>query len=117
MENRGIANLLLHEKPAGILLSLRDKEKKYPTVLSKENDCTYTHTLKIVEELRGYGLVEFEKDGRIKYVTLTELGEDVAHQLEGLVRYLERIGKGRGKQEPKAVESEPQPEGKAEDEA
>ncbi|MFH1054653.1 MAG: winged helix DNA-binding protein [Candidatus Altiarchaeota archaeon] len=93
MDERNIVNLLLHEKPAGIILSLKAKEKKYPTVLSKENDCTYTHTLKIVEELRVYGLVEFEKDGRIKYVKLTELGEDVAHELEGLVRYLERISK------------------------
>jgi predicted transcriptional regulator len=93
---RGIANLLLHEKPAGIILSLRDKEKKYPTVLSKENDCTYTHTLKILEELLGYGLVEFERDGRIKYVRLTQLGGDVAHELEGLVRYLERVGEKDG---------------------
>jgi predicted transcriptional regulator len=97
MDERNIAKLLLHEKPAGIILSLRDKEKKYPTVLSKENDCTYTHTLKILTELRDYGIVEFDKDGRIKYVTLTELGEDVAHELEGLVRYLERVSKGQGK--------------------
>ncbi len=105
MSDRDIINLLLHEKPAGIILSLKSKEKKYPTVLSKENDCTYTHTLKILEELRGYGLVEFEKDGRIKYVKLTELGGDVAHELEGLIRYLERISKkeketGKENQEP-----------------
>ena len=90
MDDRNIINLLLHEKPAGIILSLKAKEKKYPTVLSKENDCTYTHTLKILEELMEYGLVEFEKDGRIKFVKLTQPGEDVAHELEGLVRYLER---------------------------
>lgn len=93
MSGKGIVNLLLHEKPAGIILSLRSKEKKYPSVLSKENDCTYTHTLKVLDELRDYGLVEFEKDGRIKFVHLTELGEDVAHELEGLVRYLERVAK------------------------
>jgi predicted transcriptional regulator len=94
MSERNIVKLLLHEKPAGIILSLKSKEKKYASVLSKENDCTYTHTLKILEELRDYGLVNFNKDGRIKYVTLTELGEDVAHELEGLVRYLERVSKG-----------------------
>lgn len=99
MADRDIVNLLLHEKPAGIILSLRDKEKKYPTVLSKENDCTFTHTLKILNELKEYGVVEFEKDGRIKYVKLTELGEDVAHNLEGLIRYLQRISKSHEKQE------------------
>lgn len=105
---RNITNLLLHEKPAGIILSLKAKEKKYPTVLSKENDCTYTHTLKILEELREYGLVGFEKDGRIKYVKLTELGEDVAHQLEGLIRYLERITKGQKREPPQAPKNDPQ---------
>jgi DNA-binding transcriptional ArsR family regulator len=93
MVERGIVELLLHGKPAGIILSLKSKEKKYASVLSKENDCTYTHTLKILDELRDYGIVDFEKDGRIKYVTLTELGEDVAHELEGLVRYLERVAR------------------------
>ena len=107
MEERNIARLLLHEKPAGIILSLKEKEKKYPTVLSKENDCTYTHTLKILEELRVYGLVEFDKDGRIKYVKLTELGEDVAHELEGLVRYLEKVSKAPAKpQEPASEKKE-----------
>ena len=91
MPERDIVKLLLHEKPAGIILSLKSKEKKYASVLSKENNCTYTHTLKILDELRDYGIVGFEKDGRIKYVTLTDLGEDVAHELEGLVRYLERV--------------------------
>ncbi|MBD3389315.1 MAG: winged helix DNA-binding protein [Candidatus Altiarchaeales archaeon] len=105
MSERGIVNLLLHEKPAGIILSLKSKEKKYASVLSKENDCTYTHTLKIIEELREYGLVEFERDGRIKFVTLTELGEDVAHELEGLVRYLERVSK-EGGDEAQAEEGE-----------
>lgn len=89
-------SLILHEKPSGILLSLRDREKKYPTVLAKENDCTYTHVLKIVGQLRELGLVEFERDGRIKFVTLTSAGEDIAHSVEGLVRQLERLGEGDG---------------------
>jgi len=93
VRERAIVNLLLHEKPAGIILSLKSREKKYASVLSKENDCTYTHTLKILDELLEYGLVEFERDRRIKFVKLTQLGEDVAHELEGLVRYLERVSK------------------------
>ena len=95
-----VVDLLLHGKPCGILLSLRDKEKKYPAVLAKENDCTYTHVLKIVGEYRRLGLVDFEKDGRIKFVTLTPYGDDVAHALEGLVRQLEKLeGDGGGEPE------------------
>jgi hypothetical protein len=90
-ENTSIMELFLHGKPAGIIMSLKDCEGKYASILSKEVDCTYTHTLKILTQLKKYNLVEFEKDGRIKKVLLTSEGEDVAHELGGLVRKLERI--------------------------
>ncbi len=87
---KDIIGLLLHDKPVGVILSLKEGEK-YASKVSKEIDCTYTHALKILSELKSYGMVDFEKKGRIKKVKLTELGEDVAHGLEGLVRRLERI--------------------------
>lgn len=91
MEKQTLSSLLLHEKPAGIILSLKGTKGKYASVLSKENDCTYTHTLKILNILKENGLVEFSKEGRIKFIKLTDIGEDVAHELEGLVRYIEKI--------------------------
>lgn len=90
-----IMDLLLHRKPTGILLSLNGSEGKYASILSKENDCTYTHTLKILTEMKEFGLVEFKKEGRIKEVKLTPLGEDIAHELEGLVRYINRSPEGK----------------------
>lgn len=92
-ETHEIMDLFLHGKPSGIILSLRDSDGKYASILSKEVDCTYTHTLKILTQLKEYNLVEFEKNGRIKRVCLTAEGEDVAHELGGLVRKLERITK------------------------
>jgi len=92
-ETHEIMDLFLHEKPSGIILSLKDSDGKYASILSKEVDCTYTHTLKILTQLKEYKLVEFEKNGRIKRVCLTAEGEDVAHELGGLVRKLERITK------------------------
>ena len=100
MKSNGIARLLLHEKPAGILLSLHNSDGKYASILSKENDCTYTHTLKILSQLEENRIVEFKKEGRIKFVELTTLGEDVAHELEGLIRHLERGGKQESPIEP-----------------
>lgn len=100
-ENQGIMDLFLHSKPAGIMLSLKDSEGKYASILSKEVDCTYTHTLKILTKLKEHGLVEFEKEGRIKQVGLTPAGEDVAHELEGLVRKLERLSTGETSPEEK----------------
>ena len=73
-EDQGIIGLFLHSKPAGIMLSLKDSKGKYASIISKEVDCTYTHTLKILTQLKENGLVEFEKEGRIKQVALTPVG-------------------------------------------
>ncbi len=102
MEKRKkILDLFLHDKPTGIVLSLKDSTGKYASVLSKETDCTYTHTLKILTQLQGSGIVEFEKKGRIKFVRLTSIGVDIAHELEGLVRQLERLVEEKPKKGPK----------------
>ncbi|MBN2015155.1 MAG: winged helix DNA-binding protein [Candidatus Altiarchaeota archaeon] len=84
-------NLFLHDKPTRIILSLKDSEGKYTSILSKETDCTYTHALKILSQMKELGMVEFEKKGRIKFVKLTPIGSDTAHEIEGLVRQLERL--------------------------
>jgi len=99
-QKKEIINLFLHSKPVGVILSLKEGEK-YASKVSKEIDCTYTHTLKILSELKNYGLVKFEKKGRIKKVRLTETGEDIAHGLEGLVRGLERLEEGAMKEKRK----------------
>jgi len=92
MEKNILQTLILHDKPTGIIMSLKGSEGKYASVLSKENDCTYTHTLKILGILEENDIITSSKEGRIKFIKLTDKGEDVAHELEGLVRYLERTG-------------------------
>lgn len=89
-EREEIARLFLYEKPVGILLSLK-QGKKYASIISKEVDCTYTHTLKILSKIKDHGLVKFTKKGRIKEVLLTDAGEDIARGLEDLVIRLKRL--------------------------
>ncbi|MFH1105928.1 MAG: hypothetical protein V1731_01820 [Candidatus Aenigmatarchaeota archaeon] len=87
-----LENLFLREKPAKILISLKtEKENKYVNQLSKEADCTYAHTIKILDDFEMLGLVRFEKIGRIKRVKLTEIGWDIAHDLESIMRKFVRI--------------------------
>jgi len=100
-KKKKILDLFLHDKPTSIVLSLKDSTGKYASVLSKETDCTYTHTLKILTQLQEFGMVEFERKGRIKFVKLTPLGVDVAHELEGLVRQLERLPEEKPEKKPK----------------
>ena len=73
-----------------MIVSLRNGPK-YATVISKEVDCTYSHTVKMLESFNDFGLVQFEKKGRIKIVTLTELGEDISRAVDNVLVKLSRV--------------------------
>jgi DNA-binding transcriptional ArsR family regulator len=96
-KRQDIIDLFFHDKPTGIILSLKDSTGKYASILSKETDCTYTHTLKILTQMQSLGIVEFEKKGRIKFVKLTDAGVDIAGEIDGLVKQLERLHEGKKK--------------------
>ncbi len=85
-----ITKLFLRIKPARILASLR-KGPKYATILSKQVDCTYSHTVKLLDLFKKFGLVEFEKKGRIKIIKLTSIGEEIAKGVEGLLVKLSKL--------------------------
>lgn len=92
-----LEGMFLREKPAKILIGLKTaKGTVYATVLSKEADCTYSHTIKILNLFRKLGIVEFEKTGRIKKVKLTSDGWDIAHNLEALVKKFLQIEEDAG---------------------
>ena len=86
-------NLFLRSKPVKMLTSLKNEDIKYATQVSKVVDCTYSHTVKVLEMFRKLGLVVFEKKGRIKIVRLTEEGLDVAHDFEGIRRKFKKMHK------------------------
>ncbi len=88
-----LEDLFLREKPAKIFLGLKTAKDTqiYTTILSKQADCTYSHTVKILNSLNKLGLVEFEKSGRIKTVKLTSDGWDVAHNLEAIMKKFEQL--------------------------
>ena len=51
---------------------------RYGSILAKEVDCTYSHSVKILQTLKKMGLVTFEKQGRIKLIKLTKKGLEIA---------------------------------------
>ena len=89
-DERSSMRLFLHTKPVKLITSLRSGPK-YATILSKEIDCTYSHTVKLLDQFKKLGLVEFEKRGRIKIVKLTSLGEDIAYSFEGIIMKLKKL--------------------------
>lgn len=85
-----LPKLFLRTKPVRMLASLKTGPK-YATILSKECDTTYSHTVKLLDLFKDYGLVDFDKKGRIKLVKLTSTGEDLARSLDGVLSSLSRM--------------------------
>ncbi len=84
-KDNALSDLFLREKPVKILLGLRaNGNKSYASTMAKFADCTYSHTVKILEALKKAGVIAFEKKGRIKYIALTELGSGIAKDLDDL---------------------------------
>ena len=99
MENKEIFSVFFREKPAMMLVEMNKKKQRktdenaksdvYPTSiyassLAKSVDCTYSHVVKILQEMEKAGLVNFEKQGRLKLLTLTKSGSEIADYIEGI---------------------------------
>lgn len=92
-EKNEFKGLFFKFKPVEMIVFLkRGMGPKYATQVSKGVDCTYSHTIKVLEKFRELGLVAFKKKGRIKIIQLTSNGEDIAHDFEGLTRKFDRVG-------------------------
>ncbi len=84
-----IFEVFFRRKPAMILVALRKSQKnRYGSVLAKEVDCTYSHAVKILQEMEKARLVTFEKQGRIKTIALTDNGNQVAEYIDKISQML-----------------------------
>lgn len=89
IKKREIFEVFFRRKPAMILMALRKGGKnRYGSVLAKEVDCTYSHAVKILQEMEKSKLVNFEKQGRIKTIKLTDNGNKVAESIEKIKEFL-----------------------------
>lgn len=78
-------DIFFRRKPAMMLVSLKKNARmRYGSVLAKEVDCTYSHAVKILQTLEQLKLVEFDRKGRIKLITLTPKGREVADAIESI---------------------------------
>ncbi len=83
--NKEIFNVFFREKPAMMLIELKNaKGEVYASSIAKQVDCTYSHVVKILQEMQKAGLVNFEKQGRLKLLTLTKTGTEVADKIDGI---------------------------------
>jgi predicted transcriptional regulator len=80
-----IFNVFFREKPAMMLVNLKNaKGNMYASSLAKQIDCTYSHVVKILQEMEKHDLINFDKQGRLKLLTLTKKGSDVADHISNI---------------------------------
>lgn len=78
-----IFDVFFREKPAMMLVELKNASNNvYASVLAKQIDCTYSHVVKILQEMQKADLINFKKEGRLKLLELTKKGEDIASNIE-----------------------------------
>ena len=89
MQNKEIFNVFFREKPAMMLVELKNaKNEIYASSLAKNIDCTYSHVVKILQEMQKAGLINFDKQGRLKLLALTKKGTEVADHIERIKNLL-----------------------------
>ena len=82
VQNKEIFNVFFREKPAMMLVELKNaKGEIYASSVAKTVDCTYSHVVKILQEMQKAGLINFEKQGRLKLLTLTKMGQEVTNKI------------------------------------
>ncbi|MAG39191.1 hypothetical protein CMO90_03835 [Candidatus Woesearchaeota archaeon] len=83
--NKKVFNIFFREKPAMMLVTLLNKSHDiYASLLAKTIDCTYSHVVKILQAMNRAGLVSFEKQGRLKVLTLTDKGKKIAKNIDDI---------------------------------
>ncbi len=66
-----------------MLVGLKNaKSEVYASSLAKQVDCTYSHVVKILQEMERNGIINFQKTGRLKILTLTKKGQEIADHIE-----------------------------------
>lgn len=92
MIERGLSHFFLRQKPVMMLVKLKSDEKpRYASLLAKEVDCTYSHTVRILQLLQRRKLIEFDKKGRLKLIRLTPYGRDIAINLDKIITQFRKV--------------------------
>jgi predicted transcriptional regulator len=82
-KEKRIFTVIFREKPALMLVTLKNtKTPIYASSLAKIVDCTYSHVVKILQEMQKADLVKFEKQGRLKLLTLTKKGNEISDYID-----------------------------------
>ncbi|MEM4295762.1 MAG: winged helix-turn-helix domain-containing protein [Candidatus Anstonellales archaeon] len=73
--------LFIKEKPASVMLALRQHQRLYLSELAKKSNVTFAYIKKFIPLLEQLGIVTISKERKKTYVALTEKGKEIAKLL------------------------------------
>ncbi len=86
IKTKKIFNVFFREKPSLMLVHLLRKQgETYASSLAKSVDCTYSHVVKVLQDMQRAGLITFEKKGRLKVLVLTKKGMEIATLMDKII--------------------------------
>lgn len=85
-----LEEFFLNVKPVKILIVLNDPNtESYASAISKKTDCTYSHTVRIIQKMEDLGLVDSNMKGRKKELELTDRGRELAVSLSDVMHSMQ----------------------------
>ncbi len=99
--------IILKDKQARIILSLKSKEQEwYLSSLAKATGTTYVHACKFINACDSKGLTESERHGRIKTIKLTDRGSQLAELVSEIYGIMNQPQRKADEKERKEAEKE-----------
>lgn len=99
-------DIFFQEKGKAILLVLAGRDGQYVTEVAEGTKGTYAHTFNLIRIMEEAEVVEASKQGRVRYITLTPRGREMAALVERFCALLDggaAAGEGeKGRKGPKA---------------
>ncbi|MFB6245156.1 MAG: winged helix DNA-binding protein [Candidatus Nanohaloarchaea archaeon] len=80
-----VAEFFLNTKPSRMIMALRRQEKLNAKKISRKVETTYSHAVRVMNQLEEMGLVRSEKKGRKKNYVLTDKGTGISEALDDIV--------------------------------
>lgn len=100
MKTKTKENIFKIPKFIEIMSDLLFREYSTSTMIAKNLDITYSHVVRIITELEKIKYLETVKDGRTRYIRLTEKGNRYATNCNNILKIkkdveLEKIGENK----------------------
>ena len=91
-KGKSLVDVFLREKPVNMLVKLSKKpdKQKYFSIVAKEVDCTYSHTVRTIQELQSKGLLTLNKKGRKNIIELTKTGKELADYFDKILKIISK---------------------------